>query len=116
MGAGGVTAALLAATVLSGWAVVRLRQRRGFATPAERVTFETLHAASLAAPPLRHGLTESSAAKSARHLRSLLGTPAVAITDTTRTLVWGGPGEHHADRLLAAAARPRPAARTGVRG
>jgi two-component system LytT family sensor kinase len=96
--------ALLLVVVLSVWAVGRVRSRRRFATSAERVTFETLHTASLAAPPLRHGLNATSAGKSARHLRSLLGTPAVAISDTERALVWEGPGDHHADRLWAAAA------------
>ena len=50
------------------------------------MTFETLHTASLAAPPLRLGLNGASAGKSARHLRTLLGTPAVAISDTERAL------------------------------
>jgi two-component system LytT family sensor kinase len=102
----GVVVALLLVAVLSAVVLIRLRQQRGFATPAERVTFETLHTASLAAPPLRLGLTEASAGKSARHLRALLGTPAIALTDTTRLLAWEGPGDHHRAQLLAAAARP----------
>jgi two-component system, LytTR family, sensor kinase len=110
-----VVVTLVAVVELSALVAVRLRQRRGgFGTPAERVTFETLHTASLAAPPLRLGLTEASAEKSARHLRTLLGTPAVAVTDTTRTLVWEGPGDHHADQLLAAAAGPISAGRPVV--
>jgi len=63
MGAVGVVAALSAVAALAAWAGFRLRQRRAFATPAERVTFETLHTASLAAPPLRMGLTGASAGK-----------------------------------------------------
>jgi two-component system LytT family sensor kinase len=115
----GVTAAevvvtLVAVVEVSALVVVRLRQRRGFGTPAERVTFETLHTASLAAPSLRLGLTEASVEKSARHLRALLGTPAIAVTDTARTLVWDGPGDHHADQLLAAAASPLSAGRPVV--
>jgi two-component system LytT family sensor kinase len=94
---------LLLVVVLTVWAVGRVRSRRRFATSAERVTFETLHTASLAAPPLRLGLNATSAGKSARHLRSLLGTPAVAISDTERALVWEGPGDHHADRIWTAA-------------
>jgi two-component system LytT family sensor kinase len=112
------TAWLVAALLLVGgpsaWAVARLRSRRGVTTSAERVTFETLHTASLAAPPLRLGLTEASAGKAARHLRTLLGTPAVALTDTERLLVWEGPGEHHADRLHAAAAGPLESGRPVV--
>ena len=99
-----IVAALLLVGWLSVWAVGRVRSRRRFATSAERVTFETLHTASLAAPPLRVGLNASSAGKSARHLRTLLGTPAVAISDTERALIWEGPGDHHADRLWRAAA------------
>ena len=112
------TALLLAALLLVGlavlWAAGRVRSRRGFATPAERVTFETLHTANLAAPPLRLGLTVTSAGKSARHLRTLLGTPAVALTDTERSLVWEGPGDHHADQLLEAAAGPLESGRPVV--
>ena len=94
---------LLLVLLLTVWVVGRVRSRRRFATSAERVTFETLHTASLAAPPLRLGLNGTSAGKSARHLRSLLGTPAVAISDTERALAWEGPGDHHADRLWKAA-------------
>ncbi len=101
-----VVVALLLVVGLSAAAFVRLRQRRGFATPAERATFETLHAASLAAPPLRVGLTEASAGRSGRHLRDMLGTPALAIGDRERILVWEGAGDHHAGQLFAAAARP----------
>ena len=94
---------LLLVLLLTVWVVGRVRSRRRFATSAERVTFETLHTASLAAPPLRLGLNGTSAGKSARHLRSLLGTPAVAISDTERALAWEGPGDHHAERLWTAA-------------
>ena len=108
-----VAAVEVAALLLAFW----LRRRRGsLGTPAERVTFETLHTASLAAPQLRLGLTEASAEKSARHLRALLGTPTVAVTDTTRILVWDGPGDHHAGQMLAAAVRPLSVGRPVVVG
>lgn len=64
-------------------------------TPVEHATFETLHTASLAAPPLRAGLTEESARRAARRLRSLLGTDALCLTDRERVLVWDGAGQHH---------------------
>jgi two-component system LytT family sensor kinase len=106
---------LVALVEVAALVVVRLRRRRGgFGTPAEQVTFETLHTASLAAPPLRLGLTQASAEKSVKHLRVLLGTPAVAVTDATRTLVWEGPGDHHADQVLAAAARPLASGRPAL--
>lgn len=66
----------------------------------EHATFETLHTASLAAPPLRAGLTEDSARKSARRLRSLLGTDALCLTDRERVLVWDGEGGHHGEHVM----------------
>ncbi len=114
MGTAWLVGGLLLGGAPSVWAVGRARQRRGFGTSAERVTFETLHAASMAAPPLRLGLTETSAGKSARHLRGLLGTPAIALTDTDRALAWEGPGDHHAAQLWTAAARPLESGRPVV--
>jgi two-component system, LytTR family, sensor kinase len=72
-------------------------------TEADRATFRTMHTASLAGPPLRSGLTEVSAGKATRHLRDLVGTPAVALTDTERLLAWEGPFGHHADQAPALA-------------
>jgi two-component system, LytTR family, sensor kinase len=66
-------------------------------TEADRATFRTLHTASLAAPALRSGLTEGSAEKSVRHLRTLLGTPSVVLTDVREVLAWDGAFEHHRD-------------------
>lgn len=80
----------------------RLR-RSHLGTEADRATFKTLHTASLAAPPLREGLTRTAAERSAKHLRALLGTRAIALTDTEGLLVWDGYGEHHADEAVAAA-------------
>ena len=71
-----------------------MRSRWGWLRPghlgseADRATFRTMHTASLAGPPLRSGLTEAAAGKAIRHLRDLLGTPAVALTDTQRLLAW----------------------------
>ncbi|HET6699700.1 MAG TPA: histidine kinase [Nocardioidaceae bacterium] len=67
-------------------------------TDADRATFRTLHTASLAAPPLRAGLGPVAAERSARYLRALLGTPALALTDTERLLTWEGRYAHHAPR------------------
>lgn len=92
-----------------GW-IGGLRQaRRGeralgldLGTPVERATFHTLHTASLAAPPLRAGLTEDAARKAARRLRSLLGTEALCLTDRESVLAWDGPGaDHHERRAMA---------------
>ena len=69
-------------------------------TPVEHATFETLHTASLAAPPLRAGLTEDSARKSARRLRSLLGTEALCLAGRDKVLVWDGEGDHHGKDVM----------------
>jgi two-component system LytT family sensor kinase len=90
------TQAVLAGLVLAAVAVavtVRvLRGRADLGTPADRATFATLHTASLAAPHLRDGLTPTGATRAARHLRALLGTPAVALTAGGRVLSWDGTG------------------------
>ena len=85
------------------YTITRMRARR-LVTPAQRATYEVLHAASLAAPPLRAGLTDAAAAKSVKHLRRLLDAVAVGLTDGERVLGWDGPGEHHDEQLLTATA------------
>jgi two-component system LytT family sensor kinase len=88
-------AALAAALGVAAFALTRLRARRVIATPAQRATYEVLHTASLAAPPLRGGLTRAGAVKASKHLHSLLGTPAIAVVGTAplEVLAWEGPGE-----------------------
>ncbi|MFP5347436.1 MAG: histidine kinase, partial [Actinomycetes bacterium] len=71
----------------------------------------TLHTASLAAPHLREGLTPSGATRAARHLRALLGTPAVAISVAGQTLAWDGVGA--AAHSKAAAEHASEVLRTG---
>ena len=77
-------------------------RRTHLGTEADHATFRTLHTASLAAPALREGLTQTSAERSLRHLRALLGTPAAALTDTSGVLAWDGVGHHHAAEIAAA--------------
>jgi two-component system LytT family sensor kinase len=84
-------AALVAAAVFIRWWL--LSRRRSLGSPADRATYETLHTASLAAPALRSGLDAESAGRALPHLRALLGTPTVAITDTSGPLAWDGPGD-----------------------
>jgi len=74
----------------------RVFGRPHFGTEADRATFRTLHTASLASPALREGLTTASAERSIKHLRALLGSPALALTDQSRLLAWDGTGDHHA--------------------
>jgi two-component system, LytTR family, sensor kinase len=77
-----------------------VRHRHDFGTVADRATFRTLHTASLATPPLREGLAAGSAARASRYLRTLLGTPALAVTDLSSVLSWDGAGDHHRDDAL----------------
>ena len=74
---------------------------RHLGSEADRATFRTLHTASLASPALREGLTAESVERSLRHLRTLLGTPALAITDTDQLLGYDGLGDHHAEQARA---------------
>ncbi|MBI4941999.1 MAG: histidine kinase [Actinobacteria bacterium] len=110
MGAAGIGpwVVLVAATVVValvalviGWAILRGRDLGG---PADRATFATLHTAGLAAPHLREGLTPTGASRAAKHLRTLLGTSAVALTDAGSTLAWDGAGNHHAPQASVHAA------------
>src|SRR5207248_3297003 len=91
--------ALLAALVAAVYAVVRLRERRGIATAAQRATYEVLHVAALAAEPLRAGLTEPAAGKAVRYLRTLTGAVGFAIATGDRLLAYDGEGEHHGGQL-----------------
>ncbi len=88
---------LLATLLLIGGLILAMRgvRRRRFVDPADRATYETLHTASLATRSLREGLTPEGATRATRHLRSMLGSTAVAITDTSVTLAWDGAGSHH---------------------
>jgi two-component system LytT family sensor kinase len=92
-----VALALAAAVVLLVLAVVVLRlvRRRRFVDPLDKATYETLHTASLATRSLRDGLTPEGATRATRHLRSMLGSTAVAIADPNATLAWDGAGSHH---------------------
>ncbi|MGW2476655.1 sensor histidine kinase [Streptomyces sp. NPDC001665] len=99
-GAGYAAVVVLALLLFGGGLLLGRRTARpvrtsDVGTPVEHATFETLHTASLAAPPLRAGLTEDSARRSARRLRSLLGTDALCLTDRDGILVWDGEGDHH---------------------
>ncbi|MFD7705568.1 sensor histidine kinase [Streptomyces sp. NPDC059785] len=97
---------LLAAGFWLGRRTARPESLGGLGTPVEHATFQTLHTASLAAPPLRAGLTEETARKSARRLRTLLGTDALCLTDRDTLLAWDGAGEHHRAEIMERLAGP----------
>ncbi|NRQ39277.1 histidine kinase [Nonomuraea sp. NN258] len=108
-----VVAVLVGVPAVVLWRVMRGRRELG-TSPAERATFETLHTASMAGPPLRAGLTADGAERASRHLRALLGSSALAITDGERLLVYDGDGEHHAGDAFQHAAATLKDGRTQV--
>ncbi|GGS54921.1 signal transduction histidine kinase [Planobispora rosea] len=83
----------------------------------DEATFATLRVAAMAAPSLRAGLTAEAARGAVRHLRALLATGAVALTDADGLLAWDGVLECHRDRadehVRAALASGRPQVVTG---
>lgn len=107
---------LVAVLVLLGVGAARLVRRPRFVSAEDRATYETLHTATLAARFLREGLTPEGATRATRHLRSMLGSAAVAITDTGATLAWDGAGAHHRKNLLAHAEPVLTSGRTLVLG
>jgi two-component system, LytTR family, sensor kinase len=80
------------------------RARRAFGTAAQQATFDVLHKANEAAPPFRGGLTRGAAHKAIKDIHSLLGTPAVALTNETELLAWDGVADHHGAQAAALAA------------
>jgi two-component system, LytTR family, sensor kinase len=106
--------AVLAVLVLGVLLARRVRRYPDLGTDAERATFDTLHTASLAAPPLREGLTPMGARRAVKHLRALLGTSAVALTDAASTLAWDGAGDHHSAAAIRHAGGVLAGGRTAV--
>ena len=84
-------------------------------TEADRATFRTLHTATQMTSELRTGLTQTSAERCVRHLALLLGSRAVAVTDTTDTLAWQGRGQVHMPLVGALAERCVAEGATAVR-
>jgi two-component system LytT family sensor kinase len=113
----GAALVLLIAAALLLLRAVGKRQFLG--TVQERATYETLHTASLAARPLRARLNADSARRAGRHLRALLGVPALALTDASGTvLAWEGstPGHDHRSAVPGHAQRALDSGRTEVLG
>ena len=108
-------ACLFAALV---WTLRRRHHERthGFLSDVDRATYETLHTVSMAADPLREGLTEEGATRAARHLIGMLHASALAIQGVTRTLTWVGEGDHHAGEVAAHTAEVIDAGQTIVLG
>lgn len=107
---------LAAVVVLLGVAAIWYRQLRSrdLGSSADAATFETLHTATLAEPGLRHGLTATGAERAVKHLRALLGTDAVALTDRTRVLAVDGVSRHDAETAIVHSGRALEAGRTVI--
>lgn len=100
-----------------GYAVARWEVGRRLTSDADRARFDTLHLTALAAPSLRQGLSAAGARPAARHLRELLGTPALALVSTTDLLAWEGADDAdgaHAGHAVDQAARAVRESRTRV--
>jgi two-component system LytT family sensor kinase len=114
----GALVLIIAATVL----LLRSARKRQFlGTTQERATYETLHTASLAAPPLRASLDRDGARRAGRHLRALLGVPALMLADTSGTvLAWDGSapaaGHDHEEAVSGHARSALASGRTEVVG
>ncbi|MBA2323174.1 MAG: histidine kinase [Pseudonocardiales bacterium] len=94
----------LLTTVVAGLVVALVllwrSKRRESASPLERATFSTLHTVSLAAPALREGLSQQSAAFALPYLRTLLETCGLTMTDAdAKVLSWDGESDHHAEEV-----------------
>ncbi|MEU2034009.1 sensor histidine kinase [Nocardia amamiensis] len=99
-------AVVVAAALIAGALLIWSRTRRVVTTPAERAVHSALHTASLAAVPLRRGLTERSAREAAPHLRALTGAESLALADPDGTLLaWEGPHPELAEYFTEAAER-----------
>ncbi len=104
-------------TVLLLWFLRRRQRTRGMVTEADRATYETLHTASLAAVEFRDGLTEHGSERAGRHLRTVLGSSAVAVCDRIGVLAWEGAGaDHHVRQARAHADTCLESGRTVVLG
>ncbi|MGA8978579.1 MAG: histidine kinase [Pedococcus sp.] len=95
------TAIVVAGAMVLVYALVRLVGHgrdgsRGFVSDVDHATHATLHTASLAARHLQDGLTPEGVGRAAKHLRQLLGSPAIAVTDAGALLAWDGIADHHA--------------------
>ncbi|WP_026874337.1 sensor histidine kinase [Jiangella gansuensis] len=85
----------VAAVIVVALAAVLLtrlvRSRLVLGSTEDQTTYRILHTTSLASPELRAGLT-AGADKAVRHLRELLATPALALTDGDDVVTWDGAG------------------------
>ncbi len=94
-----------------GYLLARGLRGRRLTSDADRARFDTLHLTALAAPSLRLGLTAAGAKPAARHLRQLLGTPALAVVSTSELLAWEGIDDAGGDHAAGAVEHAQRAVR-----
>ncbi|MGH3936716.1 MAG: sensor histidine kinase [Pseudonocardiaceae bacterium] len=111
-----VVLSVLGASVFAAGVVYWMRTRQTFGTDADRATYTALLTMAQASPPLRDGLSASSATAAAPHLRALLNCAAVALTnDESVMLAWDGDAQHHAEFVAEAAFQAASTGRQQVR-
>ncbi|MCW1249798.1 histidine kinase [Acaricomes phytoseiuli] len=79
------------------------RPHRELGDGSEHGAYRALHAATLAGSQLRDGLRSPGAPRAAKHLRTMLGCQAVAITNVDQVLAWEEPGGSGAESIDAGA-------------
>lgn len=103
-----VLAAVLGVAGGAGLVVLLLLARRlarggaDLGSDAEQAAHRALHEAGLAAVHLRGGLGADDVGRAARHLRTLLGSSAVALVQDGRVVAADGPVDEAAARRVAA--------------
>ncbi|MFJ4209925.1 sensor histidine kinase [Paenarthrobacter sp. NPDC089675] len=112
--AAAIAVIVLAVAVVVGVGLKVIRSFRDLGTDAERATYNTLHAASRAGQHLRGGLQGTGAAKASKQLRALLGSEALAMTDTTDVVAWDGAAEELRPTLMGLASGVLTSGRTAV--
>jgi len=115
-----IDTALIAAIAVIAVAVVALvgfklsRSSRELGSEAELATYNTLHTAGLAGSHLRNGLTPDGAAKAAGHLRGMLDSSRLVITDETAVLAWDPDSPGHDEEAMQLARKVLDPGRTQV--
>ncbi|MBD3759055.1 MAG: sensor histidine kinase, partial [Microbacterium sp.] len=103
-----VLAAVLGVAGGAGLVILLLLARRlgrggaDLGSDAEQAAHRALHEAGLAAVHLRGGLGADDVGRAARHLRTLLGSAAVALVQDGRVVAADGPVDEAAARRVAA--------------
>ena len=72
---------------------------RRLVTPGQRMTYQALHTANLAAPPLRAGLTPEAMHRALGPLRTLMGTRGLVVADPAGVVGADGVDHEHCDLL-----------------